>query len=88
VIGYMSVVAAPEVYLRRPVLVATDLADLQGPTGGRIELPLSVYWSSKDSIFDLDDPSDLATVYRTVLREARGPRDLTGLLDGSTLTRK
>jgi hypothetical protein len=86
----MGVVVAPQkrVYQNRPVLVVTDLADLHGPTTGTVELPLWVFWSgdsTDDSRFSLDDPVSRAALYRTVVREARKPTDLTGFLDRDTL---
>lgn len=74
------------VYLRRPVLVAVNLADLRGPTSGVVELPLHLFWSGTDSWFSLDDPSGLRLVYRIVLREARRPDDLATFLNGGMLT--
>jgi hypothetical protein len=73
-------------YLRRPVLVAVNLADLHGPTSGVVELPLHLFWSGADGQFSLDDPSGLRLVYRIVLREARHPDDLATFLNGGMLT--
>jgi hypothetical protein len=86
----MAVVVTPRVYLHRPVLVVTDLADLRGPTTGTVELPIWVFWSggsAEDSTFSLDDPVSRAALYRTVIREARKPTDLTEFLDRDTLVR-
>jgi hypothetical protein len=69
---------------RRTLVVATELADLHGPTSGRVELPLRLFWSS-DRTFDLDAPGMLDWLYQTVLREATRPEDLTGFVDGATL---
>jgi hypothetical protein len=74
------------VYLRRPVLVAVNLADLRGPTSGVVELPLHLFWSGADGWFSLDDRSGQRQVYRTVLREARRPDDLAAFLNGGMLT--
>jgi hypothetical protein len=68
----------------RRTLVATDLADLHGPTSGRVELPLRLFWCP-DRSFDLDAPGMLDWLYQTVLREATRPEDLTAFLDGATL---
>jgi hypothetical protein len=68
----------------RRTLVAADLADLQGPTSGRVELPLRLFWCP-DRTFDLDAPGMLDWMYQTVLREATRPEDLTTFLDGGTL---
>jgi hypothetical protein len=69
----------------RPVIVVTDLADLQGPVRGVVELPLRLFWSSPDRSFDLARPFELRWLYQTVLREASRAEDLTGFLDGGTL---
>jgi hypothetical protein len=71
----------------RRALVATDLADLHGPAGGTVELPLRLFWSLPDHRFDLDDPDTRRWYYETVLREASRPDDLTVYLDGDTLVR-
>jgi len=68
----------------RDALVATDLADLRGPTTGTVELPLRLFWYP-DRTFDLGDPGMLRWVYQTVLREASRLEDLTTYLDGDTL---
>ena len=67
------------------MLVAADLADLHGPTTGTVTLPIWVYWSGdKPRQWDLDDQVDRRELYRTVIREARRPRDLD-CLDGDIL---
>jgi hypothetical protein len=68
----------------RGALVAADLADLQGPTTGTVELPLRLFWYP-DRTFDLDEPGMLRWVYQTVLREATRAEDLTSYLNGETL---
>lgn len=63
---------APVVHLarpHRPVLVAGTLEELGGPTGGRVELPLRLWWNPSRA-FDLDNPTMLAWMYENVLREA------------------
>jgi hypothetical protein len=69
----------------RRVLVALDLADLRGPAGGLVELPLRLFWSGTTQAFDLGDPGTRQWLYETVLQEASRPGDLTGLLHGPTL---
>lgn len=79
--------ATPAPYQARPgrsVLVAGDLAELQGPVSGTVELPLWLFWYP-DRTFDLDDPATLRWMYQTVLREAARPGDLTEFLNGDTL---
>jgi hypothetical protein len=66
-------------------LVVADLADLQGPSGGLVELPLRLFWSAADRRFDLSDPDMLRSMYEKVLRAAIRTEDLTTFLNGSTL---
>ena len=88
---YMDAVQVPvrvAPYQARPgrrVLVALNLADLQGPVAGMVELPLRLFWSGTGQTFDLGDPGTRQWVYETVLQEAARPEDLTALLDGETL---
>jgi len=65
--------------------VAADLAGLQGPTTGTVELPLRMFWSCPGRTFDLDDPDMRQWFYQTVLREATTPEDLATYLNGDTL---
>jgi DNA invertase Pin-like site-specific DNA recombinase len=69
----------------RPVLVIDDLADLNGPVAGLVELPLRLFWSLPDHRFDLDQPDLRRWYYETVLREATRPADLAAYLDGEML---
>ena len=69
----------------RHAVVAASLADLTGPTEGTVELPLWLFWSSPDRVFDLRQTFMLRAMYETVLGEARRPEDLTAYLDGETL---
>jgi hypothetical protein len=66
-------------------LVVADLAELQGPSGGTVELPLRLFWSAPDRSFDLSDPDMLWSMYEKVLRAATRTEDLTRFLNGSTL---
>lgn len=68
----------------RSAVVATDLAGLRGPTTGRVELPIRLFWYP-DRTFDLDEPGMLIWMYQTVLREASSAEDLTAYLNGDTL---
>jgi hypothetical protein len=82
----IAVRASPRfVYQGRAVLVAASLADLRGPPGGVVELPLRLYWSAPDRTFSLDDPAERRKVYTIVIREARRPDDLAVFLDGDLL---
>jgi hypothetical protein len=69
----------------RSVLVAADLAELQGPARGTVELPLRLFWSAPDRRFSLDDPDMLRSMYQKVLCEATRIDDLTGFLNGGKL---
>ena len=69
----------------RTALVVADLAELQGPSQGTVELPLRLFWSARDRRFDLSDPDMLRSMYEKVLREAIRMEDLTGFLNGGTL---
>jgi hypothetical protein len=51
-----------------------------------VELPLHLFWSSPDRVFDLDQPFMLRSMYEQVLREAGSLDDLAAYLDGDTLT--
>jgi DNA invertase Pin-like site-specific DNA recombinase len=71
----------------RAVVVAASLAELCGPAAGPVELPLRLFWSSPDRVFDLGEPSELQSLYETVLREASRPDDLARYLHAGTLVR-
>lgn len=68
----------------RRTLVIADLADLRGPAGGTVELPIWLFWHPNRT-FDLDDPAIRRWVYQIVLREASRPEDLTRYLNGEIL---
>ena len=83
----LTMTPTPAPYQARPgrsVLVAGELAELQGPVSGLVELPLRLFWCP-DRTFDLDDPAMLRWMYQTVLREASRPEDLVAYLNGDTL---
>lgn len=69
----------------RRALVISDLAELRGPAGGTVELPIRLFWSAPDRTFDLDEPFMLRSMYETVLGQASRPEDLTGYLNGELL---
>jgi len=69
---------------RKPYVVAERLDDLHGPSTGTVNLPPHLDWSGNAS-YDLDKPSRLATMYRTVLNEAGSVDDLRAWLDGQVL---
>jgi hypothetical protein len=69
----------------RRVIVVIDLAALGGPVRGTVELPLRLFWSSRDRSFTLDQPFMRRWLYQTVLREASRPDHLTDYLDRDTL---
>jgi len=53
----------------RPYAVPSDLAELRGPVGGVLRLPLSVYscGAGAGREFDLTDPAQQAELYEIVL---------------------
>jgi hypothetical protein len=68
------------------VLVVRDLAALRGPAGGKVTLPLRLYWSPPGRVFDLDDdPYLLRSMYQVVLGEAVRAEELTTYLNRDTL---
>ena len=69
----------------RRALVISDLAELRGPAGGRVELPVRLFWSAPDRTFDLDQPFMLRSMYETVLGQASRPEDLAGYLNAGLL---
>ena len=68
---------------RKPYVVAERLDDLRGPTAGTVDLPQHLDWSGNAS-YDLDKPTRLASMYRTVLNEASSIDDLRAWIDGRT----
>jgi hypothetical protein len=69
---------------RKPYVVAERLDDLRGPTEGTVNLPEHLDWSGNAS-YDLDKPTRLASMYRTVLNEASSVEDLRVWIDGRIL---
>ena len=65
--------------------MAADLADLRGLTDGIVELPLRLFWSAADRLFDLSDPDMLRSMYEKVLREAVRMDELATYLNGARL---
>ena len=69
----------------RGVLVIRSLDDLRGPATGPVELPLRLFWSASDRVFDLDDRAALRSMYGKVLREAIRADELTSYLNREML---
>jgi plasmid stability protein len=69
----------------RPVLVITELSDLQGPAGGKIVLPTRLHREPAGQVFDLDEPWLLREAYQVVLTEASGAHDLATWINGPRL---
>lgn len=69
---------------RKPYVVADHLEELRGPTAGTVTLPHHLDWSGSPS-YDLDKPSRLASMYKTVLNEAGSVDDLRAWIDGRML---
>lgn len=68
----------------RLVVVVDSLDELQGPTGGTVELPNRLLWQP-DRTVDLDDAWTRGWMYALVLREARRRDDLRTWINGSVL---
>lgn len=66
------------------VVVVDDLGDLEGPVGGRHQLPRQLD-SSARTVWDFGDGDDRKMAYATVLREARTRADLTQWLHADVL---
>ena len=81
--GAMSTSAARASY-DRPYAVPATLAELRGPTGGVVVLPLSLAWTGRRR-FDLARPADLARMYKVVLHEARDVDDIRRFLNRDLL---
>jgi hypothetical protein len=60
------------------------LDDLTGPTAGRIELPLSIYWGPERT-YDMGSDADRRVVYETVLREAADAAEVSRYVNGAVL---
>lgn len=71
---------------RKPYVVAESLAELRGPTGGKVSLPHHLDWSGNPT-YDLDRPARLASMYKTVLNEASTVADLRTWLNADVLIR-
>ncbi len=69
---------------RKPYVVADNLNDLRGPTDGGVSLPHDLNWSG-DPTYDLDDPQQLASLYRVVLAEANTVEHLNTWLNHERL---
>lgn len=79
----------PRSELARPgkrAVVAPDLTELHGPTGGVVGLPHRMFWQA-DRTFDLDRPFYLQWLYEIVLREAVTRDELRTWSDGPFRTR-
>jgi hypothetical protein len=71
---------------RKPYVVATNLAELQGPTQGVVALPRHLDWSGRAE-YDLSRLGRLASMYKVVLTEAGTVEDLNTWLDADLLRR-
>jgi len=66
---------------RSPVTVAPDLTALQGPSAGVVKLPLHLFWSRENAVFDLGDRDERLEMYEAVLAQARTQEDLVKYLN-------
>ena len=60
------------------------LADLTGPTSGRIELPITIDWGPK-RVYDMGHDADRRVVYEFVLQEASTTEELGRYVNGEIL---
>ena len=69
--GRVDALADDGVHFRdaKPYAVVEDLAQLQGPAGGVVELSHSVLWAPGGGRVDLDRAGELRMAYRAVLNE-------------------
>jgi hypothetical protein len=67
------------------VLVINDPVALRGPAPGKVVLPLRLFWSPAGSVFDLNDPFTLRSMYQVVLGEAIRAEELISYLNGDKL---
>lgn len=60
------------------------LLDLAGPTGGVVELPITIDWGPKRR-YDVSRDADRRILYERVLREAAGAEDVARYVNGGAL---
>ncbi|GAA3237089.1 hypothetical protein [Actinocorallia longicatena] len=70
----------------RAYALPEDLALLEGPVSGVVELPRRLDWSEQH-VYDLDDPAQLGLMYERVIREASSQADLVAYLNAQVLAR-
>ena len=58
----------------KPYYTVDSLDDLEGPERGMITLPVSIFWSSKHSTFNMDDSADRHQAYSALLSNAQAPQ--------------
>ncbi|MBO0692086.1 MAG: hypothetical protein J2P58_04230 [Acidimicrobiaceae bacterium] len=61
-----------------------QLADLTGPTGGVIELPITIDWGPRRH-YDLGTDADRRILYERVLREAPDTKEVGRYVNGAIL---
>ena len=71
---------------QRAYVTVDDLAELTGPTSGRVTLDTRLDWSGSP-VYDLDKTGDAVAMYQTVLNEASGVEDLRRWLNGALVVR-
>lgn len=70
----------------RPYAAPDDLAQLDGPVVGEVELPRTLVWGPKRR-FQLNDPRDRQRLYQTVIREASTAGELARYLNRTLVER-
>jgi len=69
----------------RRAVVAASLGDLHGPVGGKVTLPLRLFWCPEGRVWDLDNPEEIEAMYERVLGQAIRVEELAEWLDGERL---
>lgn len=69
---------------RKPYIVVDSLDNLHGPVRGTVKLPTRLDWSP-NPVYDLSNPAELESMYRTVLNEAGTVDDLSTWVNRSKL---
>lgn len=65
---------APPERAVRPVVLPRTLDDLNGPVAGTVSLPIWLDWTPT-SVYDLEKPHRVRTLYQTVLQTALSAED-------------
>ena len=84
----LRVTAPPPQYRIMPgryAAVVPDLADLKGPAEGKVELPITLFWSREDRAFEVSDDAQCLEMYENVLLNAGSPDEISPYLNPERL---